>query len=164
MAVRTIWSVTHACGHEVSTDLSDKPADKRAAFARWLAGRDCTDCWRASRAEDEAGRAAWIESKRAEEQSAATAWAEQFGMPPLDGPPKAIPWGERCRHQLVSAAYTELVLEGELGEATWQEIEDQARTVDRASWWIDQREAAPGDLPELLAAAGDAARTSENPY
>ncbi|MCT2588746.1 hypothetical protein LHJ74_02105 [Streptomyces sp. N2-109] len=32
----------HLCGHEVVHDLSDRPADRRAGLARWLAGRDCT--------------------------------------------------------------------------------------------------------------------------
>jgi exonuclease VII large subunit len=44
MAVRTKWSVTHSCGHETTHDLSDRAADKRAGFARWLATRDRTDC------------------------------------------------------------------------------------------------------------------------
>ncbi|MET8623732.1 hypothetical protein ABZW30_08245 [Kitasatospora sp. NPDC004669] len=165
MAVKKNWSVTHSCGHELDHDLSDRPADKRAGFARWLSGRACRDCWLAERSGDEAERSAWLKNKRAKEQQAAREWAEQYRMPPLDGPEKAVPWGERCRHQLVTGAYLALVAEGDLDEDAWQPIEDQARAVDRASWWIDQREAAPQDLPELLAAATDTdARTSENPY
>ncbi|MFC9327922.1 hypothetical protein [Kitasatospora sp. NPDC057015] len=164
MAVRTRWVTTHACGHEVEHDLAARPADRRAGYARWLAGRDCTDCWRAHRDGNAADRAAWLENKRAEEQSAAAEWAARFRMPLLDGPEKAIAWGERSRHQLMAGAYRDLVVEGSLDEAAWQEIEEQARTVDRAGWWIDQREAPPGDLPELLAAATDADRSTENPY
>ncbi|MEU9290306.1 hypothetical protein AB0D57_38135 [Streptomyces sp. NPDC048275] len=52
MAVRLKWTVEHTCSHEVVHDLSDRPADRRAGFARWLAGRDCTDCWKAARAAD----------------------------------------------------------------------------------------------------------------
>ncbi len=52
MAVKKLWTIDHACGHTNEADLSDRPADRRAGYARWLAGRDCTDCWRASRAED----------------------------------------------------------------------------------------------------------------
>ncbi len=42
MAVRTTWSIAHSCGHEISHDLSNRPADRRAGFARWLEGRDCS--------------------------------------------------------------------------------------------------------------------------
>ncbi|KQV20944.1 MULTISPECIES: hypothetical protein [unclassified Kitasatospora] len=165
MAVKTRWVVTHACGDEVEHDLSARPADRRAGYARWLSGRDCTDCWRAQRDGNRAEeRAAWIAGRRAEEQQAAAAWAEQYRMPPLSGPEKILDWGERCRHQLVAAAYKALVVEGPLTEGRWEEVEAQARTVDRAGWWLDQREAAPVDLPELLEAATDADRSTENPY
>lgn len=42
MAVRTTWKIVHSCGHEVAHNLSDRPADRRAGFARWLAERDCS--------------------------------------------------------------------------------------------------------------------------
>ncbi|MFF8981610.1 hypothetical protein ACF08A_33130 [Streptomyces cellulosae] len=42
MAVRTKWTVEHACGHEIVHDLSDRAADRRAGFARWLGERDCS--------------------------------------------------------------------------------------------------------------------------
>ncbi|MFF2955690.1 hypothetical protein ACFVVU_30630 [Kitasatospora sp. NPDC057965] len=164
MPIKTIWAVTHGCGHDADHDLSSRPADQRAGYARWLAGRDCTACWRAQRDADGADRAAWLEQKRAAEQQAATEWAAKFRMPPLDGPEKAIAWGERSRHQLMAAAYRDLVVEGDLDENAWLDIEEQARTIDRASWWIDQRDAAPADLPELLAAATGEDRTTENPY
>ncbi len=34
----------------------------------------------------------------------------------------------------------------------------------RAGWWIDQRSSEPEDLPELIQAATDADRPTENPY
>ncbi|MEV7122870.1 hypothetical protein [Kitasatospora griseola] len=164
MPVKTVWAVEHSCGHTADHDLSARPADRRAGYARWLSGRDCTACWRAQRDGDDAGRAAWLEGKRAEEQQAATQWAAEFRMPPLTGPDKALAWGERSRHQLMTTAYRVLVAEGSLDEDAWEEIEEQARTLDRAGWWIDQRDAAPNDLPELLAAATDADRSTENPH
>lgn len=42
MAIRTHWPVEHACSHQVIHDLSGRPADKRAGFARWLAAKDCS--------------------------------------------------------------------------------------------------------------------------
>ncbi|GCD41865.1 hypothetical protein [Streptomyces paromomycinus] len=165
MTVRTTWTVDYACGHSGERDLSDRPADKRASFARWLATKDCTDCWKAARDGDRASKEEWLATKRAEEAAAATEWARKFDMPPLEGPVKALDWGERCRHQLVTAAHTALVLDGDWDEADWGRVEEQARAVTRAGWWIDQRDAEGTDLPELLEAATDDDRGgTENPF
>jgi hypothetical protein len=164
MAVRLKWPVEHACGHEVVHDLSDRPADRRAAFARWLQERDCTDCWKAARDTDSESKEQWIAAKRAAEQQAATEWAARFDMPPLEGPERALDWGERSRHQLMTAAHTALVIEGTWDEADWAQLEEKARTVTRAGWWIDQRDAIGADLLELLDSAGEQDRGTENPF
>ncbi|MFJ9447962.1 hypothetical protein ACIRRH_39970 [Kitasatospora sp. NPDC101235] len=164
MAVKKVWQITHQCGHESARDLGDRPADRRAGFAEWLAKQECTDCWRAAQSEDEAGKAQWLEAKRAAEQAESEAWSEQFRMPPLEGSAKGVAWGVRCRHQVLAAAYTALVLDAGMPEPQWEQIEDQARTITRAGWWIDQRACEPGDLPELLEAAVDADRPTENPF
>jgi hypothetical protein len=85
-------------------------------------------------------------------------------MPPLEGTERAVAWGVRCRHQILATAYTVLVAEGDTAETEWEAMEDKARTVTRAGWWIDQRSSEPGDLAELLDAATDADRPTENPY
>jgi hypothetical protein len=162
--VKTRWTVTHACTHDVVHDLSDRPADQRAGFARWLASKDCADCWKAARDNDGAGKEEWLAAKRAEEQQAATVWAEQFEMPPLEGTERARDWGERCRHQLVTRSYAALVTEGTWNEADWAVLEEKVRTITRAGWWIDQRDADGTDLPELLDAATGNDRGTENPY
>ncbi|MGA5556163.1 hypothetical protein [Streptomyces lavendulocolor] len=164
MAVRTQWTVEHSCSHEVVHDLSNRPADKRAGFARWLAGRDCTDCWKAARDADAESTKEWLAAKRAEEQQAAVEWAEKFDMPQLEGPEKVLAWGERSRHQLMTSAYTALVVEGSWDEADWAELEEKARSITRAGWWIDQRDAEGTDLLELLDAAGEDDRGTENPF
>ncbi|MBT2509199.1 hypothetical protein J7I98_25610 [Streptomyces sp. ISL-98] len=164
MAVRTTWNVVHTCGHSVDHDLANRPADKRAGFARWLSGRDCTDCWKASRDAGTESKEQWLAAKRAEEQQAAAEWAAKFEMPPLEGPEKALDWGERSRHQLMTAAHTALVVEGAWDEADWAELEEQARSITLAGWWIDQRDAEGTDLLELLDAAGEDDRGTENPF
>ncbi|WP_435124587.1 hypothetical protein [Actinacidiphila sp. bgisy144] len=164
MAIPTTWTVVHSCGHEASHDLAGRPADRRAGFARWLAERDCTDCWKAARDVRRPSREEWFAAKRAEEQHKATAWAEQFAMPPLEGPDKVLEWGQRARHRLVTSAYTALVVEGSYGEPAWADLEDQVRRVTRAGWWIDQRDADGTDLPELLEAATGDDRGTENPF
>lgn len=164
MAVRTSWSVQHTCGHDVTHDLSNRPADKRAGFARWLAARDCSDCWKAARDGDSASKDEWLAAKRAQEQQAALDWAGRFDMPSLEGTERAVEWGERSRHQLVTAAHTALVLEGTWEEADWVALEEKVRAVGRAGWWIDQRDADGSDLPELLDAATAEDRGNENPF
>ncbi|WP_217231416.1 hypothetical protein [Streptomyces anulatus] len=123
-----------------------------------------TDCWRAAKEGDEQDKAAWLEAKRAEKQAESEAWSEQYRMPPLEGTDRAVAWGVRCRHQILAAAYTALVLEGETDEAEWETIEESARFVTRAGWWIDQRSSGPGELAELLQAATGADRPTENPH
>ncbi|WP_328940910.1 hypothetical protein OG259_04045 [Streptomyces sp. NBC_00250] len=164
MAVKTIWPINHSCGHHTDRDLSDRPADRRAGFAEWLATQECTTCWRASKEVNEQDKAAWLKTKRAEEQAASDAWSQQYRMPLLEGTERAIPWGARCRHQALSAAYTALVVEGDTSEAEWEGIEESARTITRAGWWIDQRSSEPDDLPELLQDATAADRPNVNPY
>lgn len=83
---------------------------------------------------------------------------------PWRGP--SAPWPGPCgrRHQILAAAYTALVIEGETTEAEWEAVEDAARTITRAGWWIDQRSSEPEDLTELLDAATEADRPTENPH
>ena len=164
MAVKTIWMITHSCGHEAVRDLSERAADRRAGFAEWLARQECTECWRAAKDGDEQDKAAWLQAKRAQEQAESDAWSQQYRMPPLEGTDRAVAWGVRCRHQVLAAAYTALVLDGATSEPGWEEIEDAARTITRAGWWIDQRASEPEDLAELLQAATDADRPTENPH
>lgn len=164
MPVKKIWSIDHACGHTTEVDLSARPADRRAGYARWLAARGCSECWRASQGQDSESTAEWLANKRSEEAAKAERWAEEYQMPPLDGSERAVAWASRCRHQLVTAAYTALVLEGELGETEWEAIEEAVRPQTRAGWWIDNRDAEPADLPELLEAAGERDRLTENPH
>lgn len=123
-----------------------------------------TDCWKTSREKDGAGKEEWLAAKRAAEQEAALAWATQFEMPQLEGPERALDWGERSRHQLMTAAHTALVVEGGWDDGDWAELEEKARAVTLAGWWIDQRDAEGTDLLELLDAATAADRGTENPF
>ncbi|MFD9793342.1 hypothetical protein ACFWXK_20610 [Streptomyces sp. NPDC059070] len=164
MTIPTSFDVVHSCGHTLTHDLTSRSADQRAGYVRWLSSRQCTDCWRTAHQADAASTAEWLANRRAEEQNAATAWADQFDMPPLEGPEKILAWGERTRHQLVTAAYTALVTEGTWDEADWAAFEEQVRLVTRAGWWVDQRDAQGSDLPELLDAAHDRDRPTENPF
>ena len=156
--------ISHSCGHQAERELSDRAADRRAGFAEWAAKQECTDCLRAAKEGDAQDNAAWLEAKRAAEQTESEAWSKQYRMPLLEGLEHAVAWGVRCRHQVLAAAYTALVLEGETSEAEWEEIEEAARTITCVGWWIDQRSSEPGDLTELHEAATGADRPTENPH
>lgn len=166
MPVKPIWPITYSCGHGEDRDLSAKRADQRAGYANWLAQKDCTDCWRASQGEtsERLSKEEWLAQKRAEEVETVADWEKRADMGPLSGSDKAVDWGRRCRHALLTAAYETLVQNGELPETAYvEQIETPARLIDRASWWIDNRDADPTDVAELVdAARGSDAVTSEN--
>lgn len=165
MAVKTTWDVEHACGHDQAHDLSSKRVSDRAGFARWLADRDCTACWARERSAASGGdRDAWLEERRAEELSAVGTWEARAGMPPLGGSDKAVEWARKIRYQLIAAAFDDMGTSDDEDFAV--RIEAPARMVVSASWWIDQRDADPADLEELLgdACVGEAAHVNENPY
>jgi hypothetical protein len=97
--------VEHSCGHDKDHDLSQRRPSERAGYARWLAGRECSDCWTAKRDRQNAeDRDRWLAERRAEESAAADAWEKAADMPALDGrSDKAVEWGRRVRHQLMVA-------------------------------------------------------------
>jgi hypothetical protein len=98
MAVKTVWPITFACGHEEDRDLSAKRADQRAGHAKWLSERDCTDCWRGKQtaAGERVTDAEWLAQKRAEETAAIDEWEAKAGMGELTGSDKAIGWVGGC--------------------------------------------------------------------
>jgi hypothetical protein len=164
VTVQTVWRVHHQCGHDQEHDLSEKRASERAGFARWLASRDCFECWCASRDAKEAkGRKAWLAKRRAEEAQQIASWEQRCEMPHLDGSDKAVEWGRRVRFDLLAEAYECMQDDDEFVTC----IEEPARKITSASWWIDQRDADPESLSELVldAVANPSVVTgSENPY
>jgi len=164
MVVKTTWPVEHACRHRQDHDLSAKRASERAGYARWLETKDCTECWQGSRDEQGGrGRAGMLAERRAQELSETTTWEDRAEIPDLGGSDKAVDWGRRVRYHLLAAAHDVLGLSDEQFATR---IETPARHVTSASWWIDQRDAEPADIEELVndAASDDVARMSENPY
>ena len=170
MAVKTTRETHHARRHSVCRtlafhDLSARRPSDRAGYARWLSTTDCADCWKAGRdAAAARERAAWLAGRRAEELAETEAWATRTGMPPLEGSDKAMEWGRQVRYELLAAAHDTLgVADNDFAER----VENPARHLDSASWWIDQRDTTPADLEELVtdAAANETgASSSENPY
>ena len=151
MAIKTVWPVEHSCGHEREHDLNDKRPSERAGYARWLATKDCSDCWRACRDKHNSkDKERWLGERRAEEAATIECWERSCAMPALDGSDKAVAWGSQIRHQLVVAAHDHAQSIGVSGDDFGQQVEAPCRRITSASWWIDQRDAAVQDEAELV--------------
>lgn len=165
MAVKTIWPVQYTCGHTENRDLSDKPAGKRASSAKWFGEHlVCSRCFKKQNGSDESD--AERDARHAKEAEQIREDAERDGLPiDLVGTEKQVPWALRIRAELIRGAYEALVQEGELSDADFEEqVLVPARPIDRARWWIDNKDADAADLPELLADPGtmDAGASTEN--
>jgi len=164
MPIATTYSVNHKCGHEQDHDLSGLAAGQRAGRAEWLASTDCTECWSRKR---KRGVSKEVSAARQAEQAEAVAAAERDELPQLRGSAKQTEWGIRARYQVICAAYNTLVVDGGLDDSDFTtSILDPARIVDRAGWWIDNRDTEPANLAALLADTGEDpdAISSENPF
>ena len=167
MAIRTTWTVTHACGHDQDHDLFDKRPSARASYAKWLATKQCSTCWRTERDQRaDKEKEAWLTKRRAEEHEAIETWERRFSMPAMDGSDKAVSWARQVRYELISAGAAQAEARGEDAEEYLGALEGALGTVTSASWWIDQRDTDPADVEELLIdlAAQATARTQGNPY
>jgi hypothetical protein len=165
MPVKTTWPVTYTCGHTENRDLSDKPAGKRAASAKWYG--EHLVCGRCFKKQNGSGETDAERDARHEKEAAQIREdAERDGLPiDLVGTEKQVPWALRIRAELIRGAYEALVQEGELSDAEFEEqVLALARPLDRARWWIDNKDADAADLPELLADPGtmDAGASTEN--
>jgi hypothetical protein len=167
MTIKTVWSLQHVCDHEEEHDLSGKRPSERAGYARWLSSKECSICWRASRAnENSTDSAAWLTERRAEETATMVTWQVRAAMGELDGSDKSVPWGTRVRHQLMSAAHEHATECGISDGEFTDRFEVPARTITSASWWIDQRDTDPSDMEELLVdvLASAPSAVNQNPY
>lgn len=165
MPVKKIWPVTYTCGHTEDRDLSDKPAGKRAGSAKWFGAKFvCSGCFRKNTSSGETEQER--DARRAAEANERRTEAERDGLPPnLIGSDAQADWALRVRQELIRAAYERLVQEGDLTDAQFEQtVLAPARPIDRARWWIDNRDAEPAELPELLADPGtlEAGATTEN--
>jgi len=162
--VKTTWNLTHACVHCGEHDLSAKRPSERAGYARWLAAKDCAECWKATRDRQAAReRDGWLAERRAAVLAGIEAWEVFADMPVLEGSDKATGWARHVRYQLLAAAHGTLDLSDDEFAAR---IEAPARRLDSVSWWIDQRDTEPIELEKLVgdAGAGGLSLVSENPY
>lgn len=93
MAIATTYDMDHACGHSAERDLSDKPAGERACYARWLAGVDCTECWKRKTKRKVSKE---LSTERAAAQQDALNDQQRSNLPVLIGSAKQAEWATRC--------------------------------------------------------------------
>ncbi|WP_112235313.1 hypothetical protein [Kocuria sp. BT304] len=158
MAVQTQYEITFTCGHTETRDLSDRPAGKRASFAKWLARKgECTDCWKTEHKDD----------RRLERLDVAAGNAKKLELPELEGSDAQLAWAPIFRNDLIIEAHSDLT-EGEDPAMTEEEFDARiltpARSITYAGWWMDNSRAASEDLEELVSTALDDGDGSENPY
>lgn len=158
MAVQTHYDITFTCGHTEHRDLSDRPAGKRASFAKWLARNgECVDCWKKKHEDD----------RRVQQLEVAAGNAKKLELPELKGSEAQLAWAPIFRNDLIIDAHSDLT-EGEDASMTEDEFDARiltpARSITRAGWWMDNSSAASEDLEELVSTALDEGDTNENPY
>ena len=155
MPIKKIWAVKYTCGHTEDRDLSDKPAGKRAASAVWFGEHlVCGACFRSNNGSSESDEER--DARHAAEAEELRGEAERDGLPvELVRTDKQLPWALRMRQELVRGAYATLVESEPITEGEFQvQVLEAARPLDRARWWIDNREQDPADLAEPLADPG----------
>lgn len=161
MAVATEYEIDFSCGHTETRDLSYKPAGDRQGLANWLSKKGtCSECFKKQKGKED------LEERMQE----VTAGKQRLELPDLGGSEKQVKWGELNRDKLIRAAHEELT-EGDAPEMTEDEFEARilvhARRINRAGWWMDNKDAEVEDLEELVSTAlddGDAQAGTENPY
>ncbi|SOD72928.1 hypothetical protein SAMN05892883_2242 [Jatrophihabitans sp. GAS493] len=167
MAIPTEFELTFGCGHVGTIDLSTLAPDHRGGRLEYLKDKGlCADCFETTREKRrELDRTKWVTAKRKEETAEAAAWARDEGYPQLAGSARQIDYATRVRFELMRDLYQWAVEDGN-APADYERVEETARGVDEARWWLDQKSliTAAADLVELLdaAAASHAGQVCEN--
>src|SRR4051794_27419136 len=157
MAIATEFELTFGCGHVGTIDLSALPADRRGGRIAYLKDKGlCSDCFEDTREKRrEIERRSWVTARRKEEDAEADQWARAEGYAPLAGSAKQTAFAARVRFDLMRQLY-EWAVQEDHDPAGYERVEQTARGIDTARWWLDQRPLVTdriGDLVELLDAA-----------
>lgn len=159
MSIATEFELTFGCGHVGTIDLSALPADRRGGRITYLQDKGlCGDCFEATREKRrELEQRSWVTARRKEDDAQAEQWARSGQYAPLTGSVKQIPFAARVRHDLMHQLYEWAIQDGN-DPAGYARVEQAARGIDAARWWLDQRALVTdqiGDLVELLDAAAN---------
>ena len=111
------YPVTYRCGHAGREQIYG-PVSRREWIADQRAQKLCADCW----AEEK-------ERERTRENTEATAWAEEYGLPELIGTEKQVAYAQTVRKALIQAFE---------GYRAPEEALQAFMAESRASWWLDR--------------------------
>jgi hypothetical protein len=168
MPIATEFELTFGCGHVGTIDLSALPADRRGGRVAYLQDKGlCGDCFETTREQRrELERKSWVTARRKEEDAEATQWAHTESYAPLAGSARQVAFAVRVRFDLMRRLY-EWAVQEDHDPAGYNRVEQTAKGIDTARWWLDQRPLVMekiGDLVELLdaAAATHDGQTCEN--
>ena len=160
VTVQTTVRIRFKCKHVESVDLAHVPAGKRKAHAYGLAmNRDCSRCFKAG---NEKATREFLAKKNAQELAEAEGFAQDHHLEPLTGTEKQLAWATRERYAVLSSALEATALSPAAFEAR---VLEPARKITRAGWWINNSDAEPDDIEELVRTAlDDDFIQSENPF
>lgn len=159
MPIATEFELTFGCGHLGTIDLSTLAADRRGGRIAYMQDKGlCGDCFEATRSKRrELEQHSWVTARRKQEDAQSAQWARDGQYAPLTGSAKQIAFAARVRYDLMRQLYEWAVQDGNY-PAGYARVEQAARGIDAARWWLDQRTLVTdriGDLVELLDAAAD---------
>jgi hypothetical protein len=140
--VQTQWPVFHVCGHRQEHDLTKITPKDRESRARWLATRVCTKCWKSLTPEPTVGSGA--------AQAAADTWTQVRSLPLLEGTPKQVTWATSIRATMLTRLWEHRAKAGMDPDEFVRRVEFPAKEIREASFWIEHREVALGDLEKVL--------------
>jgi hypothetical protein len=157
MPIATEFELTFGCAHVGTIDLSALPADRRGGRIAYLQDKGlCGDCFEATRVKRrELERTSWVTARRKEEDALAAQWARDERYAPLAGSAKQVAFAALVRFDLMHQLYGWAVRE-QHDLAGYERVEQTAKGIDTARWWLDQRPLVAdriADLVELLDAA-----------
>ena len=157
MPIASEFELTFGCGHVGTIDLSALPADRRGGRIAYLQDKGlCGDCFEATREKRRAlERNTWVTARCKEEDAQAAQWARAELYAPLTGSAKQVAFAARVRYDLMRRLY-EWAVQEDHDLAGYARVEQTAKGIDTARWWLDQRPLVTdriGDLVELLDAA-----------
>ncbi len=155
MPIATEFGLTFGCGHVGTADLAALPADRRGGRIAYLQDKGlCGDCFEATRAKRrEIDRDSWVTARRNEQDANAARWARDERYAPLAGSATQVGFAARVRFDLMRQLYAWAVQEGH-DPAGYERVEQTAKGIDTARWWLDQRPLVTGGVADGIGDIG----------
>lgn len=140
MAIPSKYKIKFSCAHTEVKDLSSTPAGKRSSKAHWMGENFiCSKCFK------DKGQAE-LNKMNTQTLVEAEVFEQDQDLPELVGSEKQILWATRVRYELLSSGLEDNAED----EQMIDELLGAARTITRAGWWIDYKDADPDEVHEVV--------------